>query len=155
MRRKGWARMSQNKTLVVILCMHRCGSSLTARLLQRLGMSLGPFDLGEANESNKYGHFEAQPFVHLNRELQSRQFGFEGDLPDDAAAFRRYRDADGRWTSKAAISEDLIARGRDLVGRLVQSATVCGFKDPRTVLVWPLCAGCSRACRRCGSFRCF
>ena len=78
--------MSQEKTLVVILCMHRCGSSLTARLLQRLGMSLGPFDLGEINESNKYGHFEAQPFVLLNREFQMQQFGFEGDLPDEAEA---------------------------------------------------------------------
>ena len=93
--------MSQEKTLVVILCMHRCGSSLTARLLQRLGMSLGPFDLGETNESNKYGHFEAQPFVLLNREFQLRQFGFEGDLPDDpetfaATAKRRPLDLRGR-----------------------------------------------------------
>jgi hypothetical protein len=100
-------------------------------------MSLGPFDLGEANDSNKYGHFEAQPFVHLNRELQLWQFGFEGDLPDDAQAFRRYCDADGCWTREATISDETIARGRKLIGQLMQSGSVCGFKDPRTVLVWP------------------
>ena len=129
--------MSQGKTLVVMLCMHRCGSSLTARLLQRLGMSLGPFELGETNESNKYGHFEAQPFVLLNREFQMRHFGFEGDLPDDAEGFRRFCQSDGRWTSEEGISEEAILRGRDLVLRLMESGAVCGFKDPRTVLVWP------------------
>ncbi len=35
------------------------------------------------------------------------------------------------------IPEEAIARGRDLVGRLMESGTVCGFKDPRTVQVWP------------------
>jgi hypothetical protein len=129
--------MSQEKTLVVILSMHRCGSSLTARLFQRLGMSLGPFDLGEANESNKYGHFEAQPFVLLNREFQLKQFGFEGDLPDDADTFRRYCESDGRWNSEESIPDEAIVRGREIVDRLMQSGTVCGFKDPRTVQVWP------------------
>jgi hypothetical protein len=129
--------MSQQKTLVVILCMHRSGSSLAARLLQRLGMSLGPFDLGEINESNKYGHFEAQPFVLLNREFQLREFGFEGDLPESDDVFGRYRECGGRWTSEEAISDEEIGRGRDLVERLMQSGTVCGFKDPRTVQTWP------------------
>jgi hypothetical protein len=129
--------MSQERTLVVILCMHRCGSSLTARLFQRLGMSLGPFDLGEANESNKYGHFEAQPFVLLNREVQLRQFDFEGDLPDEPDALRRFLQIDGRWTGDDPIPGEAIDRGRDTVARLMRSGTVCGFKDPRTVLVWP------------------
>ncbi|HEY1598103.1 MAG TPA: hypothetical protein VGG64_00775 [Pirellulales bacterium] len=129
--------MSQEKTLVVILSMHRCGSSLTARLFQHLGMSLGPFELGEANDSNKYGHFEAQPFVLLNREFQLKQFGFEGDLPDDPDTFRRYCDRDGRWNSEDSISDEAIARGRGVVDRLMQSGTICGFKDPRTVQVWP------------------
>ncbi len=45
------------RTLVVLLSMHRCGSSLTANILQRLGMSLGPFEFLEATPSNPYGHF--------------------------------------------------------------------------------------------------
>ena len=126
--------MSQEKTLVVILCMHRCGSSLTARLLQRLGMSLGPFDLGEANESNKYGHFEAQPFVLLNREFQLRQFGFEGDLPDDAETLRRYCQCDGRWTSAAIPTADRDPRPAARVPRCPGARVpdgARGFRRPR------------------------
>ena len=129
--------MSQKKTLVVILCMHRCGSSLTARLLRVWACRWGRSSLGEANESNKYGHFEAQPFVLLNRELQLPQFGFEGDMPDDAEAVRRYCQTGGRWTSESAIDDELIVRGRGLIDQLMASGQVCGFKDPRTVLTWP------------------
>ncbi len=129
--------MGQDKTLVVILAMHRCGSSITAQLLQRLGMSLGPYDLGEVNESNKYGHFEAQPFVLLNREFQLRHFGFEGDLPDTAEQLNRFCACDGQWQTTDDLTDEAIARGRDLVKELMQSGDVCGFKDPRTVLIWP------------------
>jgi hypothetical protein len=129
--------MSQEKTLVVILCMHRSGSSLAARLLERLGMSLGPFDLGEINESNKYGHYEAQPFVLLNREFQLREFGFEGDLPETREALDRFCACDGRFSTEDAFSGEAVARGRELVERLMQSGPICGFKDPRTALVWP------------------
>jgi hypothetical protein len=68
------------RTLVVVLCTHRSGSSLTARILQRLGMSLGPFDLNGAAPSNPYGHFEAVPFLDLNRQIQNLAYGFEHDL---------------------------------------------------------------------------
>jgi len=55
------------RKLIVLLCMHRSGSSLTANLLQQLGMSLGPFELIAAAPSNPYGHFEALPFHIMNR----------------------------------------------------------------------------------------
>ena len=42
-------------TLVVLLCMHRCGSSLTTNILQRLGMSLGPFELMGAAPAIRMG----------------------------------------------------------------------------------------------------
>ncbi len=129
--------MNNEKTLVVIFCMHRCGSSLTARLLERLGMSLGPFELLGANEWNKYGHFEARPFMLLNQELQTRYFGFGGDMPDTADDFRRLMETDGRWPLESPIDDAMIVRGRELVQQLMQSGEVCGFKDPRTVLTWP------------------
>ena len=49
--------------VIILLSMHRCGSSLTANILQRLGMSLGPFELNGTDSSNPYGHFEAVPFL--------------------------------------------------------------------------------------------
>ena len=123
--------------LVVLFCMHRSGSSFTARLLQSLGMSLGPFALGGADESNPHGHFEALPFLTLNRELQLKAFGFADDLPADAATLRRFRETGGQWPSETAISDSQWQEGRQLIHQLVTSDPVSGFKDPRTALTWP------------------
>jgi GT2 family glycosyltransferase len=125
------------RTLVVILCAHRSGSSLVTNWLQRLGVSLGPFELIGASESNKYGHFEAAPFCTLNRELQTQVFGFPDDLPPWAEVLDRFCKSDGRWPCDAAISRPALERGAGLVRQLVESAPVSGFKDPRTVLLWP------------------
>ena len=66
------------RTLVVFLSMHRCGSSVTASTLHSLGMSLGPFELNEALPSNPHGHFEAVPFLQLNRRIQERAARLSG-----------------------------------------------------------------------------
>ena len=71
------------QTLVIILSMHRSGSSLTASVLQRLGMSLGPFELMGASPSNPHGHFEAMPICELNRQVQGLFHGFIDDMPHD------------------------------------------------------------------------
>ena len=73
--------MYQDKKLVVFFAMHRSGSSFTARLFQRLGLSLGPFKLVPGNQGNPYGHFEAIPFVALNCDLQRATFGFPDEAP--------------------------------------------------------------------------
>jgi hypothetical protein len=127
----------QGKTLVVILCMHRCGSSLVANVLQRLGMTLGPFELLGATEHNKYGHFEAVPFFHLDQQVLAQVFGFQ-DFPESAEAFRRFSERRGRWRLKTSpVTEEMLQRGRDLVEQLVGSGQVSGFKDPRVPLLWP------------------
>jgi hypothetical protein len=82
--------MNEGKTLVLILCMHRCGSSVTANVLQRLGMSLGPFALVQANEHNKYGHFEATPIQTLDRDLLERVFGYAKDVPQSPEVLRAF-----------------------------------------------------------------
>ena len=125
------------RTLVVVFCMHRSGSSLVSNLLHRLGMSLGPFELIGASESNKYGHFEAVPFCALNRELQAEIFGFPDEMPLLAEVFDRFCDHEGRWPADAVIPQPAIQRGIDLVRQLVESGPISGFKDPRTILVWP------------------
>jgi hypothetical protein len=117
--------------------MHRCGSSLTANILQRLGMSLGPFELNGAAPSNPHGHFESVPFLLLNREVQNLVFGFRDDLPDSAETLAQFVQSRGHWDDSIAIPDKLIADGRSLVRALVYSGRVSGFKDPRTVLTWP------------------
>jgi hypothetical protein len=124
------------RTLVIFLTMHRSGSSLTAGTLGKLGMSLGPFQLLGESPHNAHGHFEAVPFLELNREIQKRVYGFIDDLPESTEHLRKFVDSDGAvdWPE---IPEECLSRGRALIEALIDSGEVSGFKDPRTVLLWP------------------
>jgi hypothetical protein len=125
------------RTLVVLLSMHRCGSSLTASILQRLGMSLGPFELIDADAANPYGHFEALPFHRLNRQIQGLAYGFSDDLPGSPQVLARFCETRGEWDPEIHIPQELVGEGRSAVRALLDSGQVSGFKDPRTVLTWP------------------
>jgi hypothetical protein len=125
------------RTLVILLSMHRSGSSLTASVLQRLGMSLGPFELMGASPSNPHGHFESLPICELNRKVQGLFHGFIDDMPtteDNLEAFLRTQ---GSWDPTETIPEEFVSEGRGIVASLLESGTVSGFKDPRTILTWP------------------
>ncbi|WP_165245820.1 hypothetical protein [Paludisphaera soli] len=126
-----------NRKLVVLLCMHRSGSSLTANILQKLGLSLGPFELIEAAPSNPYGHFEAIPFHSLNRRVQEWAFGFADDIPDEPAVLARFLESQGEWPTDRLVPEHWLDEGEHITRLLIESGPVSGFKDPRTVLVWP------------------
>ncbi len=125
------------RKLVIVLSMHRCGSSLTTNILHRLGMSLGPFELNGANFSNPHGHFEADPILNLNRLVQYLAYGFMEDLPDLPETLARFCETKGEWGESIYIPEDLFAEGRSLIRTLIDSGGISGFKDPRTVLTWP------------------
>jgi hypothetical protein len=125
------------RTLVVVLSMHRSGSSVTTSILQRLGMSLGPFELVGAAPSNPYGHFESEPFVELDIQVEEALLGFPDDLHQSEDVLENYIKSDGRLDPDAAIPQGLLGRGRELIAALIDSGQVSGFKDPRTPVVWP------------------
>jgi hypothetical protein len=127
----------RERALVVLLSMHRCGSSVTTAILQRLGMSLGPFDLIDANASNPSGHFEAIPFHRLNRQIQGLVYGFMDDLPGSPQITARFCETRGEWDDGIHIPDELLEEGQALIRTLLASGPVSGFKDPRTVLTWP------------------
>jgi hypothetical protein len=53
--------------------MHRCGTSLTARVLNLLGYSLGPEeDLLEHKFDNPAGFWEQRPIVEINDPISKR-----------------------------------------------------------------------------------
>jgi hypothetical protein len=106
-------------------------------LLERLGMSLGPFDRLAPSQWNKHGYFEAAPLTALNDELQAKFLGFNGAGPGSPEVFRRFRQTEGRWPAEPPIPEEFLRRGKDLVEQLLASGPIAGFKDPRTVLTWP------------------
>ncbi|HEX3447739.1 MAG TPA: hypothetical protein VHS97_05770 [Isosphaeraceae bacterium] len=124
------------RTLVILLTMHRSGSSVATSILNRLGMSLGSFKLLGATPSNPHGHFEAIPILELNMDVQKLVYGFAQDLPESEEAL------DGFVASQAAtdwpeIPAHFLAKGRSIIENLLDSGKVSGFKDPRTVLLWP------------------
>ena len=98
------------RTLVVFLSMHRCGSSLTASTLQNLGMSLGPFELNGAAASNPHGHFEAVPFLRLNRRIQELALGFPDDMPASPEVLSRFWKTQGEWSAGIQIPCRIRAR---------------------------------------------
>jgi hypothetical protein len=127
----------RRRTLVVALAMHRCGSSVTTSVLSRLGMSLGPFLLVGASESNKYGHYESAPFNELNWRLQVEIFGFQRDVPDSPALLDHFLKARGRWELGHLPLDGVVERGRRLVAELAASGEIAGFKEPRVPVLWP------------------
>ena len=105
--------MYHGKTLVVLFCMHRSGSSFATRLLQRLGMSLGPFDLLCANDSNVHGHFEAAPIVDSIAKFKLGRWDLTA-TSRDPAVLRRFLDGGGQWPAETAISEEHLRQGTEL-----------------------------------------
>jgi len=86
---------------LIILGMHRSGTSLAAALLQSSGLDVGE-RLMEGNWSNPRGHFEDMDFVELQR----------------AALVRLGHHQDGWVRSELPeAADDLVSAARDLLAR--------------------------------------
>lgn len=112
------------KKLVVVLGMHRSGTSAVARGLAALGADLGG-DLMPPGADNPRGYWEDLEVVQFNEEL----FSFLGTKlaelksigPSEVAALR-----ERGFTERAAA----------LLQRKVDRHTTFAFKDPRTAKLW-------------------
>jgi hypothetical protein len=110
---------------VPIVGMHRSGTSMVAKLLQRAGLNLGPDSvLMPPAEENPEGFYEHLEFVRLNDEVLN-EAGAGWDCPP-AAAFD--------WTSP--VLEPFRDRARALAHSL-EPGGPWGWKDPRTSLTLP------------------
>jgi hypothetical protein len=114
-------------TIVCILGMHRSGTSLVSRLLNVLGLDLGPEEhLMEPNESNPAGHWESLPISEINEDIFLRLGGswaVPPPLPDG-------------WERSPELA-DLRRRARELIAADFSDSELWGFKDPRTCLTAP------------------
>ena len=126
-----------SQTLVIILSTHRSGSSVTARIFQRLGMSLGPYELVGEEASNPYGHFESFPIIRLNSDVQELIHGFRDEIPKSEGVLEEFLKDRPKWDAHCNALDEFVARGRVILEGILDSGTVAGFKDPRTALVWP------------------
>ena len=106
-----------NKTLI-ILGMHRSGTSLTSQWLQSCGMNIGA-DLMEASHSNKDGHFEDMDFHDLHEKI-----------------FQRHKIPYGGFTNieNFSLMEEDKKDIADLVKKKSYQTQQWAWKDPRTCL---------------------
>ena len=131
--------------LVVVLGMHRSGTSLVSSILHTMGVRMGePSDLERHDdESQPEGYWEDQNFVALNRQMLR-----------DAGGHWRTPPPSGRVVMAAQTYQEEMARVIDRKETAARQETLAaealgagptwigwGWKDPRTVLTvgawWP------------------
>src|SRR6266478_3721084 len=99
------------RTLVILLSMHRSGSSLTSNVFMEQGLSLGPWELYPAHPTNPHGHFEAIPILEVTLPVQTRIHGFRDDLPESEEALAAFLTTEGRrddWAEQ--VPEEYVQR---------------------------------------------
>lgn len=108
-------------TSVVVLGMHRSGSSLTTSIIQKLGVNIGETLLGP-HPSQPRGHFEDVDFYRLNMDILRAAGGDWANPPTETRILES-----GKQFSK---------RIQNLVSS--KDKELWGWKDPRTCLTLPL-----------------
>jgi hypothetical protein len=109
---------------VVVLGMHRSGTSLVTRILNLLGVELGPeARLMHPGPDNPVGFWEHGEFVALNKKILSQLGGNWHEPPVFEPG----------WEVSPGLS-DLRGAALELIDREFGSAEIWGWKDPRTSL---------------------
>jgi 2-polyprenyl-3-methyl-5-hydroxy-6-metoxy-1,4-benzoquinol methylase len=113
--------------IICVLGMHRSGTSLITRVLNLLGVYLGPEEhLMAPNTDNPKGFWEHDPFKRLNDEILEKLGGTWHEPPMFGAG----------WETSPELSE-LRKRARALIQDDFASAELWGWKDPRLCLTLP------------------
>lgn len=115
------------RSVVVVLGMHRSGTSLAAKAVEVLGVGLGDTLWGPRGEDNPTGYWEDRDVVDLNERLLGRVGSAWKSLatPDEAV-----------WSAPAL--DDLRREAAVLLeARLARYGGAWGFKDPRTARALP------------------
>jgi len=112
---------------VCVLGMGRSGTSLTARVLNLLGVDLGPeTGLIPASPQNRKGYWERRAIFELNDAVLSAMGGNYANPPPLRPGWHR-----------SSILKPLKQRARILVAECFGASPLWGFKDPRTSLTLP------------------
>jgi len=109
--------------IVVVLGMHRSGTSAVANVLHHLGVNMGDH-LFEANRWNTQGYYEDVDFFDVNVALFHAAGGHWGDPPGFSAIWET-----GAW---------FVPQMTQIVRWKERARAVWGWKDPRTVITMPV-----------------
>ena len=113
--------MSSKNKIIVVLGMHRSGTSAIARSLELLGVRLGD-DLHPAGFDNPSGFWEDRECLKINEELL-KHLGSSYDRLDFAWYF----------SSDNTIIRSMLSKAKQtIVRKLSENGGLWGFKDPRT-----------------------
>jgi hypothetical protein len=116
--------------IVVVLGMHRSGTSLLTNLLNVLGVDLGK-DLLAGNDFNEMGHWENESIYRTQDALMNHiakdwgDFGMVYPFAIDWA----------RWPEFRTFQQELVSIVRS---ELAKTKGIWGFKDPRTCRLLPM-----------------
>lgn len=113
---------------ICVTGMHRAGTSVTSKLLNVLGVYLGPEDdlLGPRGENNPKGFFENRRFVRFNAELLQSAGGIWKHPPSLPPG----------WEADPAL-EHVRERARAMIETTFGGVPLWGWKDPRSALTLP------------------
>ena len=113
--------------IVCVLGMHRSGTSLLTRILNLMGVSLGPEDtLGNPRDGNPTGHWELDEFMVLNDAILTA-FGGRWDSPPIFPS---------GWESDPSL-EAVKQRAQTFIQDTFGKTEMWGWKDPRNCLTLP------------------
>lgn len=111
-------------TILCVLGMHRSGTSAAARMLNLLGVDLGPQDmLVEAADDNPTGFWECRPIVEINQLILSTLGGSAMDPPLLRPGWERDPALDG-----------LRVKAREMVMETFGDKSLWAWKDPRACI---------------------
>ena len=142
-----WSGNNGNKTCkdiscIVVLGMHRSGTSSLAGSLQEMQVYLG--DASKCNPYNRKGNRENQLVVDLNEQL----LFYNKASWDEPPLIRRRL----KWTDEQAVLRDQFICDMRSAATGKQMA-FWGFKDPRTLITWPFWAEALPFACLVGTFR--
>lgn len=121
---------SGGRRIVVVLGMHRAGTSLLMHVLSRMGLAVGN-DLLQGDAANADGYWELRDIYTLQDRILEH-IGRAWDTPAGVLPFP------GDWRGQAAVQSLRPALAEVLHRHLLTHPGPVGFKDPRTASLLPL-----------------
>lgn len=113
--------------IICILGMHRSGTSLLTRILNLIGLNLGPeYLLLHPRLGNLKGYWEHEEITYLNDAILAKHGGSWYEPPIFPPG----------WESDPSLDE-LKQRGRTLLHEAFANAKMWGWKDPRSCITLP------------------
>ena len=114
------------RRVIVVIGMHRSGTSLAIRALKSLGVALGDNLAIAAAPDNAKGHWEDQDVIELNEQVLS-SLALQWDLVG----------AKDEALMGAPSLDPLVAQAQALLREKTAKHSIWAFKDPRTARLWP------------------